>query len=65
MVPSSQRPAALQAMTLVEYMATFSTLGMFGAIFSALSDVGKSYMTFYCNAVCLPIARRILSTNPN
>lgn len=53
MVPSHRRPDALQAMTLVEYMATFSTLGIFGAIFSALADVGKSYMTFYCNAVGL------------
>lgn len=51
MVPASQRPEALQAMTLVEYMATFSTLGIFGAIFSTLADIGKSYMTFYCNAV--------------
>ncbi|KAK7753571.1 hypothetical protein SLS62_004429 [Diatrype stigma] len=60
MVPSHQRPDALQAMTLVEYMATFSTLGIFGAIFSALADVGKSYMTFYCNAAVAVISVAVL-----
>ncbi|KAI1258205.1 hypothetical protein MGN70_001254 [Eutypa lata] len=60
MVPASQRPEALQAMTLVEYMATFSTLGIFGAIFSTLADTGKSYMTFYCNAAIAVVAVGIL-----
>lgn len=40
-------------MTLVENMAMLSTLGLFGFIFSAFSDHGKAYMTFYCNAVSL------------
>ncbi|RYP93107.1 hypothetical protein DL770_000764 [Monosporascus sp. CRB-9-2] len=60
MVPSSQRADALQAMTLIEYMATFSTLGIFGAIFSSLADLGKSYMTFYCNAAIAIVAVSIL-----
>ncbi|KAI1499941.1 major facilitator superfamily transporter [Biscogniauxia marginata] len=50
MVPASRKADAIQAMTLVEYMASFSTLGIFGTIFSSLADIGKSYLTFYCNA---------------
>ncbi|CAJ2505823.1 Uu.00g132170.m01.CDS01 [Anthostomella pinea] len=64
MVPASQKAEVLQAMTLVEYTATFTTLGLFGAIFSTLADAGKSYLTFYCNAaiaivgVCLLLFSR-------
>ncbi|KAI1811956.1 major facilitator superfamily transporter [Poronia punctata] len=50
MVPSNRKADALQAMTLVEYSATLTTLGMFGFIFSSFADIGKSYLTFYCNA---------------
>lgn len=51
MCPASERADALQAMTLVENIAMLSTLGIFGFIFSSFADVGKSYLTFYCNAV--------------
>ncbi|KAI8625951.1 major facilitator superfamily transporter [Xylariaceae sp. FL1651] len=50
MVPSSRKADALQAMTLVEYSATLTTMGVFGFIFSTFADMGKSYLTFYCNA---------------
>lgn len=53
MCSPSQRSDALQAMTLVENVAMLSTLGVFGYIFSAFSDIGKAYLTFYCNAVRL------------
>ena len=55
MVAPSQKAAAIQAMTLVELIATFSTLGLFGFLFSWLTDIGKSYLTFYCNAVSSPL----------
>ncbi|KAL3479135.1 hypothetical protein BJX99DRAFT_255911 [Aspergillus californicus] len=45
-----QRADALQAMTLVENIAMLSTLGLFGLIFSAFADIGKAFLTFYCNA---------------
>jgi hypothetical protein len=51
MVPPNLKADALQAMTLVEYSATLTTMGLFGFIFSSFADVGKSYLTFYCNAV--------------
>lgn len=53
MSPSSKRADALQAMTLVENVAMLSTLGVFGFVFSAFSDVGEAHLTFYCNAVSL------------
>ncbi|KAL4900086.1 hypothetical protein BDW74DRAFT_183042 [Aspergillus multicolor] len=46
----TERADALQAMTLVENVAMLSTLGLFGLIFSAFADVGRAYLTFYCNA---------------
>jgi hypothetical protein len=51
MVPANRKIEALQAMTLVEYSATLTTMGVFGFIFSSFADIGKSYLTFYCNAV--------------
>ncbi len=53
MCPTSQRVDALNAITLVENIARLTTLGLFGFIFSALAEVGKAYITFYCNGVCL------------
>jgi hypothetical protein len=51
MCAPARRTDALQAMTLVENVAMLSTLGLFGYIFSMFSDIGKAYLTFYCNAV--------------
>ncbi|KAI0505848.1 hypothetical protein F5B22DRAFT_626144 [Xylaria bambusicola] len=50
MVPPNRKADALQAMTLVEYSATLTTMGLFGFVFSSFADIGKPYLTFYCNA---------------
>ncbi|KAI0532987.1 hypothetical protein GGR58DRAFT_506830 [Xylaria digitata] len=60
MVPPNRKADALQAMTLVEYSATLSTMGVFGFIFSSFADIGKSYLTFYCNAAVAMVAVSIL-----
>ncbi|ORY70446.1 uncharacterized protein BCR38DRAFT_471739 [Pseudomassariella vexata] len=60
MCPASQRPDALQAMTFVEYVGVLVTLGVFGFVFSIFSDMGKAYLTFYCNAGVALIAIAIL-----
>ncbi|KAI0103898.1 major facilitator superfamily transporter [Nemania sp. FL0031] len=60
MVPSSRKADALQAMTLVEYSATLTTMGVFGFIFSSFADIGKSYLTFYCNAAVAIVGVLIL-----
>ncbi|KAH9890301.1 major facilitator superfamily transporter [Xylariomycetidae sp. FL2044] len=60
MVAPTKKADAIQAMTLVEFTATFLTLGLFGFIFSTLADVGKSYLTFYCNAAVAIVGIGIL-----
>ncbi|KAH8646127.1 hypothetical protein BX600DRAFT_405839 [Xylariales sp. PMI_506] len=57
----AQRADALQAMTLVENVAMLSTLGIFGYVFTAFSDAGKAYLTFYCNAIVALIAVGVLT----
>ena len=51
MASPSQRADALSALTLVENVARLATQGLFGFVFAALAEVGKSYLTFFCNAV--------------
>lgn len=51
MCPESQRADALNAVTLIENVATLATQGLFGFVFASLAEVGKAYMTFFCNAV--------------
>jgi hypothetical protein len=51
MCPSSQRPDALNALTLVENIARLTTQGFFGFVFAALAGIGKTYLTFFINAV--------------
>ncbi|KAI3333718.1 hypothetical protein F4824DRAFT_490658 [Ustulina deusta] len=60
MVPPNRKADALQAMTLVEYSATLTTMGVFGFIFSSFADIGKSYLTFYCNAAVAIVGVLIL-----
>ncbi|KAL4877789.1 hypothetical protein BJY04DRAFT_221755 [Aspergillus karnatakaensis] len=60
MCEPSERADALQAMTLVENIAMLSTLGLFGLIFSTFADMGKAYLTFYCNAAVAFVAVGIL-----
>lgn len=50
MLPSSERVDALSGITLVENIARLSTIAVFGLIFAALAEVGKSYLVFVCNA---------------
>lgn len=54
MCASSQRADALNALTLIENIGRLATQGLFGFLFAALAEVGKSYLTFYCNAVSGP-----------
>ncbi|KAI1307083.1 major facilitator superfamily domain-containing protein [Xylaria venustula] len=61
MVPPNRKADALQAMTLVEYSATLTTMGVFGFIFSSFTDIGKSYLTFYCNAAVAIVGVLILA----
>ncbi|KAI1111716.1 major facilitator superfamily transporter [Nemania sp. NC0429] len=60
MVPPNRKADALQAMTLVESAATLTTMGVFGFIFSSFADMGKSYLTFYCNAAVAIVGVLIL-----
>jgi MFS family permease len=50
MLPDSDRVDALSGITLVENIARLSTVGVFGLAFAALAEVGKSHLTFVCNA---------------
>ncbi|KAL6153783.1 hypothetical protein ACJBU6_07087 [Exserohilum turcicum] len=50
MLPESERVDALSGITLVENIARLSTTAVFGLAFAALAEVGKSYLTFVCNA---------------
>lgn len=56
----ADRAKALQMMTLLENVALLSTLGLFGFVFSAFSAIGKSYLTFYCNAGVAIVAALVL-----
>lgn len=51
MCTDAQRSDALNAVTLVENIARLATQGLFGFVFASLAGVGKSYITFFCNAV--------------
>jgi MFS family permease len=50
MLPSSDRVDALSGITLIENIARLTTVGVFGLVFSALAEVGKSHLVFICNA---------------
>lgn len=60
MCSPSQRVDAMNALTLVENIARLSTQGLFGFIFAALAAVGKSYLTFFCNAALALLAAGVL-----
>jgi len=51
MCAPSDRADALNALTLVENFALLSTQGLFGFLYAALAEMGKPYLTFFCNAV--------------
>ncbi|KAF2727847.1 MFS general substrate transporter [Polyplosphaeria fusca] len=50
MLPGSERVDALSGITLVENFARLSTTGVFGLVFAALAEAGKSWLVFCCNA---------------
>ncbi|KAL3427584.1 major facilitator superfamily transporter [Phlyctema vagabunda] len=50
MCEPEQRADALSAITLVEMIATLSTVSVFGMVFSALAEIGKPYLVFVVNA---------------
>jgi hypothetical protein len=60
MCSDSQRSDALNAVTLVENIARLATQGCFGFVFASLADVGKAYMTFFCNAAVALIGMAVL-----
>ncbi|KAK0736536.1 major facilitator superfamily domain-containing protein [Apiosordaria backusii] len=55
MCSPSQRADALNALGLVENVARLATQGLFGFVFAALAEIGKPHLTFFVNAVSLPI----------
>ncbi|KAI0131793.1 hypothetical protein BJ170DRAFT_220909 [Xylariales sp. AK1849] len=60
MVPPSQRADALQAISLVGYVAALTTVGVFGFVFSAFAAIGAAHLTFFCNAAVAVLAIAIL-----
>lgn len=60
MCSGSERPDALNAVTLVENIARLATQGLFGLVFSSLAGVGKAYATFYCNAAVAVVGAGVL-----
>ena len=60
MCSESQRPDALNAVTLVENVARLATQGLFGFIFAALANEGKAYATFFCNAAVAVVGMGVL-----
>lgn len=51
MCSDSQRADALNAVTLIENVARLATQGLFGFVFASFAEIGKTYLTFFCNAV--------------
>ncbi|KKY15404.1 putative major facilitator superfamily transporter [Diplodia seriata] len=50
MCPASQKADALGAISLVEMVASLSTLSIFGVVFSELAAAGRPQLVFVCNA---------------
>ncbi|KAL1638792.1 hypothetical protein SLS58_008606 [Diplodia intermedia] len=50
MCPAGQKADALGAISLVEMVASLSTLSVFGLVFSELAAVGRPNLVFVCNA---------------
>jgi hypothetical protein len=53
LVPAAQRLDALQAITFVGYVASLSTAGVFGSMYSAFAEIDQAHLTFFCNAVSM------------
>ncbi|CZT12526.1 uncharacterized protein RCO7_07667 [Rhynchosporium graminicola] len=50
MCSPSERTDALSAITLVEMVATLTTISVFGFVFAAFAEAGKINLVFICNA---------------
>ncbi|TVY82945.1 hypothetical protein LSUE1_G003144 [Lachnellula suecica] len=61
MCDQSQRDDALSAITLIEMIATLSTMSVFGLVFSHLAEMGKSHLVFVVNASIAVLAVAILA----
>lgn len=51
-----ERANALQLMAMIEYLATFATVAVFGFVYSFLAQFGKGYLTFLCTSVSVNMA---------
>ncbi|OJD38656.1 major facilitator superfamily transporter [Diplodia corticola] len=60
MCPAAQKADALGAISLVEMVATLSTLSVFGLVFSSLAEVGRPNLVFVCNAAVAVFATLML-----
>ncbi|KAF3024817.1 hypothetical protein E8E14_009750 [Neopestalotiopsis sp. 37M] len=61
LVPAAQRLDALQAITFVGYVASLSTAGVFGSMYSAFAEIDQAHLTFFCNAAVALLAILILT----
>lgn len=61
MCEPEQRDDALSAITLVEMIATLSTMSVFGLVFSYLAEIGKPHLVFVVNASIAVLAVAILT----
>ncbi|KAJ7458537.1 hypothetical protein FB451DRAFT_1046793 [Mycena latifolia] len=60
MVPASRRADALAAIALVDTLALICTVSLFGALFAALSALGRANLVFVCNAGVALLAAAVL-----
>ncbi|RFU34287.1 hypothetical protein B7463_g2079, partial [Scytalidium lignicola] len=61
MCSPSERADALSAITLVEMIARLATSSIFGLIFAAFAEIGKTYLVFSCNAAVALVGFCVLS----
>ncbi|TVY41992.1 hypothetical protein LOCC1_G006505 [Lachnellula occidentalis] len=50
MCSATERADALSAITLIEMIARLTTTSIFGLVFAAFAEIGKTYLVFICNA---------------
>ncbi|KAH8807836.1 hypothetical protein F5884DRAFT_790227 [Xylogone sp. PMI_703] len=60
MCSPSERADALSAITLVEMIARLATTSIFGLVFAAFAEIGKTYLVFSCNAATALIGFGVL-----
>lgn len=56
MVEREEEADALSGIALIETLATVVTVSVFGAVFAALSEIGKAQWVFGLNAVSERVA---------